>query len=100
MQHYYVYILKCNDGSFYVGRTHDVEQRVSEHSVGNGCFFTAQRLPIKLVFVEEMSSEQDAYDMEMRIKGWSRTKKEALIAGDWDKIKMLAKKKFINCPSI
>jgi len=94
MQDFYVYILECNDGSFYVGRTHNIEQRVSEHSIGDGCFFTAQRLPIKVVFVESVQSEQEAYALEMKIKGWSRAKKQALISGNWDQIKTLAKKTF------
>lgn len=94
MQGFYVYILKCKDESFYVGRTNDIDKRISEHSVGQGCFYTAQRLPIELVFMQAVSSKQEAYVLEMQIKKWSRAKKQALIAGDWEQLTLLAKKKF------
>lgn len=94
MQDFYVYILKCRDDSFYVGHTDNLDQRISNHSIGQGCSFTARRLPIKLVFVQEVESRDQAFVLERQIKNWSRAKKEALIAGDWNRLKILAKKKF------
>ena len=94
MQDFYVYILLCKDNSYYVGHTDNLDQRISDHSVGQGCLYTKQRLPIKLVFVESVQSRQQAFELERQIKNWSRAKKEALINEDWEKLKLLAKKKF------
>ncbi|HKQ32954.1 MAG TPA: GIY-YIG nuclease family protein, partial [Thermodesulfobacteriota bacterium] len=55
--------------------------------------YTAKRLPVRLLFSEELSSRVDALIAERRIKGWCRKKKEALIKGDWDEISRLARNK-------
>ena len=49
-------------------------------------------MPVELVFAQEMPTKHEAFLAERRIKGWSRAKKEALIAGDWDMVRQLAKK--------
>jgi putative endonuclease len=84
MQHnYFVYILRCSDGKYYVGVTNDVERRFLEHQEGSDPgSFTFQRRPVELVLVEWYQYIQDAIDREKQLKGWSRKKKEALIAGD------------------
>jgi len=87
---FYVYILKCSDSSYYIGHTDDIEKRVSEHHVGEGSRYISRRLPIELVFLDSFSTRDEAFIMERRIKGWSRTKKEALIEKNWKKIKILA----------
>jgi len=56
--------------------------------------YTSTRLPIELVFMQNFNSRTEAIDIERRVKKWSRKKKEALIEGDWEKISVLAKKKF------
>ena len=56
--------------------------------------YTRKRMPVELVFTEEFMNRDDAFDMERKIKGWSRRKKEALIRGDWESLRMHAKKKF------
>ena len=87
----YLYILRCADGSFYVGTTRkDLEARVAEHN--NGIFkgYTALRRPVSLVFAESFANITDAIAAERKIKGWSRAKKQALIAGDWASIKRLS----------
>jgi putative endonuclease len=91
---YYVYILKCRNGSYYTGFTNKLEKRVSEHDQGldTKCY-TYNRRPIKLVFKEEFQNIYDAIEREKQIKGWSRKKKEALIKGDWDLIVKLSNKK-------
>ncbi|MFH1873712.1 MAG: GIY-YIG nuclease family protein [Pseudomonadota bacterium] len=90
MKTFYLYILKCSDGSYYTGHTDDLEKRLAEHGEGY-CEYTVKRLPIELVFSDEFATREEALGRERQIKGWSRKKKEALIEGNWDKLKQLAK---------
>lgn len=87
----YVYILKCANGSYYTGSTTDLERRLWQHQNGEGANFTKEHLPVELVYVEEFSRIEDAFYREKQIQGWSRKKKEALIAGDFNKLHELAK---------
>jgi predicted GIY-YIG superfamily endonuclease len=80
----YVYILKCADGSYYVGSTTNLERRVAEHQAGLIKGYTESRRPVELVWSCEFPTANDAFLRERQIKGWSRAKKEALIRGDWD----------------
>ena len=90
-----VYMLRCADGSFYTGVTRrPLEERVSEHQSGAVAGYTLSRRPVALVWSEEFQWAADAVAMERRIKGWSRRKKRALAAGDWDALKRAAKKDF------
>ena len=91
---FWVYMLKCSDGSYYTGHTDDLERRVMQHQQGTivGCY-THDRRPLTLVFSESFSTRIDALEMERRIKGWSRVKKEALIRGDWAAISRLSRSK-------
>ena len=77
----YVYLLRCSDGSLYVGRTTDLSQREQKHNDGHGAAYTAARRPVRIVYAEEHTSELSAARRERRIKGWTSAKKEALIAG-------------------
>ena len=79
----YVYILECNDGSYYIGVTNDYERRFSEHQSGKilHCY-THERRPLKLVHIEEFVTITDAIKREKQLKRWSRVKKQALIKGD------------------
>ena len=63
-----------------------------QHQIGEGGSWTKGRLPVKLVFCQCMPSKEDAYLAEQQIKGWSKSKKNALINRDWELIKYLAKK--------
>ncbi len=94
MKEFFLYILKCNDDSYYVGHTDEIEKHVAEHMLGSVPCYTSIRLPVELVFIQNFNSRTEAIDMERRIKKWSRKKKEALIEGDWEKISVFAKKKF------
>lgn len=94
MQSFYVYILKCVDGSYYIGHTDDLERRISEHSSGKYICYTTTRLPITVVFTQDFNSRDEALEAERSIKNWSRKKKEALIAGDIKALSLFAKKKF------
>lgn len=84
MQYFFVYILKCNDGSYYTGHTDDLEKRLAEHQSGIFKGYTALRLPTRLVFSECFESRDEAFYVEQQIKGWSRRKKEALIEGNFE----------------
>ncbi len=90
---FYIYILRCLDGSYYTGHTEDLEIRIAEHQAGMLAGYTKKRLPVELVFSDEFPCRDDALDREKQIKGWSRAKKEALIAGDWEKLKELSKRR-------
>ena len=92
---FFVYMLRCNDGTYYVGHTDNLEVRVAGHNYKKyECSYTASRLPVALVFVQTFSSREDTFAAKHKIKGWSRKKKEALIKGDWNEISKLAKKYF------
>jgi tRNA/rRNA methyltransferase len=88
---YCVYILRCSDGSYYVGHTEDVEKRLVEHQRGMLSAYTRKRRPVKLVFAEEFTERNDAFERERQLKGWSRAKKEALIKGNWVRLQVLAR---------
>jgi len=88
---FWVYILRCADGSYYTGHTDDLELRIAKHQAGEIVGYTQTRLPVVLVFSEECSSRNDAFVRERQLKGWSRKKKEALIRGDWAEISRLAR---------
>jgi predicted GIY-YIG superfamily endonuclease len=88
---FWVYLLRCSDGSYYAGHTDNLEARLSLHQEGLGSDWTRRRRPVQLVWCEEAPTRDEALAFERRIKGWTRAKKEALIAGDWDRIGWLAK---------
>jgi len=89
---FYVYLLRCADGSYYVGQTDDLTKRMAEHDAGEGAAWTAGRLPVELAWSEDFGTRDEGREAERQIKGWSRAKKEALVRGDWDAIALLAKK--------
>lgn len=88
---FWVYLLRCADGSYYAGHTDDLERRVGEHVTGNCGGYTAMRLPVDLVWSQECPTRIEALTFERQIKGWSRAKKEALVRGDWEEVSRLAK---------
>jgi putative endonuclease len=91
----WVYILKCGDGSYYVGSTRSsLENRLWQHSTGVGSRYTGGRLPVELVFAQEFDRVDEAYLREKQIQGWSRKKREALIAGEYNMLPRLSKKDF------
>ena len=87
MKTYFVYILKCNDNSFYTGITNSLERRLYEHQEGKDIeAYTYTRRPVTLVWFEMFTIPDEAIKTEKQIKGWSRRKKLALIEKDWDKL--------------
>jgi len=89
---FWVYILRCADGSYYTGHTDNLERRVAEHSSGAipGCY-TFKRRPVELVFSSSFPTRDEALASERQIKGWSRKKKEAMMRGDWAEVSRLAR---------
>ena len=89
----YLYILRCADGSYYVGTTTgSLEKRVAEHQAGTHGGYTALRRPVALVFHEHFERLEDAAAAERRVKGWRREKKEALIWGEFAALRFLARR--------
>ena len=89
----YVYILRCADGSYYVGTTRDsLEKRIGEHRSGIFDGYTARRRPVTLAFQQGFETIEDAVAAERQIKGWRREKKEALIRGDYTTLPSLARR--------
>jgi len=87
---FYAYILRCVDGSYYVGHTDDLETRIAAHQQGDIDGYTRTRGPVRLVFSEQVPSRLEALERERQVKGWSRAKKEALIKGNWTRLSRLA----------
>lgn len=77
---WFVYILKCADGTLYTGYTNDVNARVKKHNAGKGAKYTNSRLPVVACYTEELDSKSLAMKREYRIKKLTRAQKLALIA--------------------
>ena len=91
---YYVYIVECKDWSYYIGITNDLEKRLLEHNTGQDeNSYTYSRRPVELKYFETFYDVNQAISREKQIKGWSRKKKQALIAQIFDNLKELAKSK-------
>ncbi|MFC1679155.1 GIY-YIG nuclease family protein [Elusimicrobiota bacterium] len=84
---HFVYILLCSNGKYYVGSTSNLEARLKDHNRGHGGKYTADHRPVKLLWHEEHESLSSARQREAQLKGWTRRKKEALIAGDLQRLK-------------
>ncbi len=90
MQQVWAYMLRCSDGSYYIGHTEDLELRLAQHRDGTFDSYTAKGLPVELVWSDLFADCDSAFAAERQIKGWSRAKKEALIRGDWAALQRLA----------
>ncbi|MDR2507865.1 MAG: GIY-YIG nuclease family protein [Candidatus Accumulibacter sp.] len=91
MKGFWIYILRCSDGSYYTGHSDDLEHRMAQHVSGEitGCY-TFKLRPVELLFSQECTSREEALAAERKIKGWRRQKKEALINGSWAEIAHLS----------
>ena len=83
---FWVYILRCSDGTYYTGHTDDLERRIAQHQMGELPGYTHDRRPVELAFSETFTDRIDALERERQVKDWSRKKKEALIRGDWNAV--------------
>ncbi|NLM03466.1 MAG: GIY-YIG nuclease family protein [Clostridiales bacterium] len=75
----YTYILKCADGTYYIGWTNNLENRINTHNQGKGAKYTRGRIPVKLVYWEEHENRSLAQKREMALRKLSRQEKENLI---------------------
>jgi putative endonuclease len=88
----WVYMLRCADGSYYVGLTREgLDKRIAEHREGRFQGYTHGRRPVELVWAQDFQWLTDAIACERRLKGWRREKKEALVRGDYGALPYLAK---------
>jgi tRNA/rRNA methyltransferase len=76
------YMLRCGDGSYYVGHTDELELKLAQHQAGTLDEYTTKRQPVALAWSAPFADRDAAFAAERRLKGWSRAKREALIAGD------------------
>jgi predicted GIY-YIG superfamily endonuclease len=81
MARWFVYILRCRDGSLYTGISTDVDQRVATHNAGRGARYTRPRLPVTVVHVERKRSRSTALRREAAIKALSRAEKLNMLNG-------------------
>jgi putative endonuclease len=87
----YLYILRCADGSFYIGTTRTaLELRIAQHNAGTFGGYTASRRPVTLVFSQWFDRVTDAIENERKLKKWSRAKKEAFVRGDLAALRQLS----------
>lgn len=86
-------MLRCSDGSYYVGSTWQLENRIDQHQAGRGAEYTRRRLPVELVYAAEFERVEDAFAWEKRLQNWSRAKREALIRGDFGALPELASRR-------
>ncbi|EKD47493.1 MAG: excinuclease ABC C subunit-like protein [uncultured bacterium] len=86
---FYVYILKCKNGRYYVGQTNNLSRRLRQHTVGDGCKYTTDFILDELIYYEIFSDRTQAVQREKQRKGWSRAKKEALILNQKPRLKLL-----------
>lgn len=84
---WFVYLLRCADGSLYTGITKDIDRRCQQHNAGTASKYTRSRRPVKLVYQEAHTSRSSALKREAAIKAMTKREKEAMIRGG-------------NCPSM
>ena len=91
---YIVYIVECKDWRYYIGITNDLEKSLCEHNTGQDeNSYTYSRRPVELKYFETFTDVNQAIAREKQLKGWSRKKKQALIAENFDRLKELSKSK-------
>lgn len=88
---FWVYLLRCADGSYDVGHTDNLEHRIEQPRSGELAGYTRTRRPLDLAYSQDFPTREEAFAAEQQIKGWSRKKKEALIRGDREETKRVAR---------
>ena len=87
---FWAYMLRCSDGTYYTGHSDDLERRLYQHQTGAMQGYTHSRRPVELVWSEAFEERAQAMGAERIVKGWSRAKKEAKIAGNEARLKFFA----------
>lgn len=83
---YFVYLLRCADGTLYTGTTNDLRRRLQQHNAGKGARYTAGRRPVGLVYVENCVSRSEALRREAGLRRLSRREKLRLVAANAPKL--------------
>jgi tRNA/rRNA methyltransferase len=83
---FWTYMLRCANGVYYTGHTEDLDRRIAEHKSGAIRGYTYDKRPVELVWSDEFPTRAEALEVALRVKAWSRAKKEALIAGNWERL--------------
>ena len=91
---FYVYILRCSDGSYYTGHTDHLDQRMAQHGDGTGSRYTSKRRPLQLLWATDCQTREEAWELEQRLHGWARAKKEALMRGNFEALPELSRSRF------
>jgi putative endonuclease len=76
---YFVYMLECQDGSFYIGTTNDVEKRFAVHQLGKGASYTRSHKPVRVVYKEEVLDKSAALKREHVLKKLTHAQKSTLL---------------------
>ena len=76
---YFVYIVRCTDGSLYTGYARDPRARTLAHNAGRGAHYTSGRRPVRLVYSEAFDTLSEALRREYELKQWPRARKQALV---------------------
>lgn len=76
---WHVYILECDDSTYYTGYTNHLEERLAKHNDGSGAKYTRARKPVRLIYSEEQPDKSSAMKREAEIKNYTRKKKEKLV---------------------
>lgn len=77
----YVYIVRCRDGTLYIGTARDIAQRLALHDAGKGAKYTRSRGPLQLLWQEGPMTVSRALRREYQLKQLTRPQKEAFVAG-------------------
>jgi putative endonuclease len=88
---YFLYIIRTFDDTFYIGVSGRLKQRVGSHNSGKGAKWIKAHPGARLVYEESHSTLGAARKREIQLKGWTRAKKEALIAGELARLKTLSR---------
>ena len=81
----YMYVVECRDGSYYTGYTTDVKKRIDVHNSGKGAKYTRSRLPVKLIYVQDFDSKEEAMAAEALLKRKKRVQKERFLSENQEK---------------
>lgn len=78
----FVYMLRCRDNTIYTGYAENLDKRLGEHNEGKASKYTRSRLPVKMVYWEELPDRSSALRREIEIKNLTKAGKEKLL-GDF-----------------
>lgn len=93
---FWTYILRCSDGTYYTGHSDNLEHRIGQHHTGAIAGYTQRRRPVELMWSQDFPSRIEALTAERQIRVWGKPKKEALIAGDWERLRELSRRKVLR----